>query len=98
MFNEAELLAELQPVSKPELVKRTGSRTQQQQTSHTLPGHLHRVDVVHDLNEQLKQRDCDAALEEIGEEILEQLAVTGGESHSGRSDSSLQRISCTVMP
>jgi hypothetical protein len=51
LLNEAELLAELQPVSKPELVKRTGFRTQQQMTSYTLPGHLHRVDVVHDLNE-----------------------------------------------
>lgn len=75
LFNEAELLAELNPVSQSDPVQNTGSRTRQRKTSHALPAHLPRVDVFHDLDDYLKQCDCGATLEEIDEEVLEQLAV-----------------------
>ena len=77
LFNEAELLVELNPVTEDEsdaVAVKTHQR-QKKKTSHALPAHLPRVDVVHDLDDQLETCDCGNALIEIGEEVLEQLAV-----------------------
>ena len=75
LFNEAELLAELNPETESDSTEVKGHRRQKHKSSHALPAHLPRVDVVHDLDEHLKQCDCGNTLEEIDEEILEQLCV-----------------------
>ena len=75
LFNEAELLAELNPETESDSTEVKGHRRQKHKSSHVLPAHLPRVDVVHDLDEHLKQCDCGNTLEEIDEEILEQLCV-----------------------
>ena len=75
LFNEAELLAELNPETESDSTEVKGHRRQKHKSSHALPAHLPRVDVVHDLDEHLKQCDCGNTLEEIDEEILEQLSV-----------------------
>ena len=75
LFNEAELLAELNPETESDSTQVKGHRRQKHKSSHALPAHLPRVDVVHDLDEHLKQCDCGNTLEEIDEEILEQLSV-----------------------
>ena len=75
LFNEAELLAELNPETESDSTEVKGHRRQKHKSSHALPAHLPRVDVVHDLDEHLKQCECGNTLEEIDEEILEQLSV-----------------------
>ena len=75
LFNEAELLAELNPMEKPDPIEIKAHRRQTHKSSHALPAHLPRVEVVHDLDEPLKQCDCGKLLVEIDEEILEQLSV-----------------------
>jgi len=77
LFNEAELLAELNPVETPDPaeIEIKGHQRKKHKSSHALPAHLPRVDVVHDLDEDQKWCDCGKALEEIDEKIHEQLAV-----------------------
>jgi len=75
LFNEAELLGELNPETDSDSTQVKGHRRQKHKSSHALPAHLPRVDVVHDLDEHIKQCDCGNTLEEIDEEILEQLSV-----------------------
>ena len=76
LFNEAELLADLNPVESPELeVEIKSHRRKKNKSSHALPDHLPRVEVVHDLDDDLKHCDCGKPLEEIDEEVLEQLSV-----------------------
>jgi len=57
LFNEAELLAELNPETESDSTEVKGHRRQKHKSSHALPAHLPRVDVVHDLDEHLKQCD-----------------------------------------
>lgn len=75
LFNEAELLAELTPVEPPVSVEIKAHQRKKKKSTHDLPAHLPRVEVVHDLDESQKQCDCGGQLEEIDEEILEQLSV-----------------------
>lgn len=79
LFNEAELLAELNPVDQPEpeseSVEIKTHRRKKTKSSHALPDHLPRVDVVYDPDGNQKHCDCGRNLEAIDEEILEQLSV-----------------------
>ena len=97
LFNEAELLAELNPETESDSTEVKGHRRQKHKSSHALPAHLPRVDVVHDLDEHLKQCDCGNTLEEIDEEILEQLSVVPKQYYVIRHRRKKYACSCCLL-
>lgn len=79
LFNEAELLAQADACAEDdahdEQIDVPAHTRQRKKASHALPAELPRVDVVYDLDPSEKHCSCGKALDRIGEQVLEQLAV-----------------------
>ena len=79
LFNEAELLAQtdtsLEDEADEERINVPAHTRQRKKASHALPPELPRVDVIYDLDASETHCSCGKALDRIGEQVLEQLAV-----------------------
>ena len=79
LFNEAELLVQANACAEDEAhdeqINVPAHTRRRKKASHALPAELPRVDVVYDLNPSETHCSCGKALDRIGEQVLEQLAV-----------------------
>lgn len=79
LFNEAELLAQADAFAENEAadeqINVPAHTRQRKKASHALPPELPRVEVVYELDPIETHCSCGEALDRIGEQVLEQLAV-----------------------
>ena len=74
LFNEAEAIADAGNVAEPEEIT-VDKHTRRKRGRKTLPEHLPRIEVIHDIDESEKTCPCGAALSRIGEDVCEKLDI-----------------------
>lgn len=74
LFNEAELIAETEPDEEQGIEVKPHTR-RAKNSRKSIPEHLPRVDVEHELDESERACHCGATLQRIGEDVNEQLSI-----------------------